>query len=96
MMQKQWATVDYRRNMSILGLVQKGGHKEIMAIGTYAEVEENIAEVAFVVREDLQRFGIASYLLGVLEEIAKENNYKKFTASVLRGNAAMIHVFKKQ
>jgi len=96
MMQKQWATVDYRRNMSILGLVQKEGHKEIMAIGTYAEVEEHIAEVAFVVREDLQGFGIASYLLGVLEEIAKENNYKKFTASVLRGNAAMIHVFKKR
>ncbi len=96
MMQKQWATVDYRRNMSILGLVQKGGHKEIMAIGTYAEVEEHIAEVAFVVREDLQGFGIASYLLGVLEEIAKENNYKKFTASVLRENTAMIHIFKKQ
>ncbi|MBW2218281.1 MAG: GNAT family N-acetyltransferase [Deltaproteobacteria bacterium] len=96
MMQKQWSTVDYRRNMSILGLVQKGGHKEIMAIGTYAEVEEHIAEVAFVVREDLQGFGIASYLLGVLEEIAKENNYTKFTASVLRGNVAMIHIFKKQ
>jgi len=96
MMQKQWATVDYRRNMSIIGLVQEGGHKEIMAIGTYAEVEEHIAEVAFVVREDFQGFGIASYLLDVLEKIAKENNYKKFTATVLRGNTPMIHVFKKR
>jgi RimJ/RimL family protein N-acetyltransferase len=96
MMQKQWATVDYRRNMSIIGLVQEGGHKEIMAIGTYAEVEEHTAEVAFVVREDFQGLGIASYLLNVLEKIAKENNYKRFTANVLRGNTSMIHVFKKR
>ncbi len=41
--------------MSIIGLVQRGGHKEIMAIGSYAMEEEGNkrAEVAFVVREDL-------------------------------------------
>ena len=38
--------------MSIIGLVQKGGHKEIMAIGTYAQEDDTRAEVAFVVRED--------------------------------------------
>ncbi len=34
--QKHWASVDYHKSMSIIGLVQKGGHKEIIAIGTYA------------------------------------------------------------
>jgi len=94
--QKQWANVDYRKNMSIIGLVQKGGHKEIMAIGSYAQEEENRAEVAFVIREDFQGMGIASYLLEVLELIAKENNYAGFSATVLAENAAMIHVFKKR
>jgi acyl-CoA hydrolase/RimJ/RimL family protein N-acetyltransferase len=94
--QKQWATVDYRKNMSIIGLVQKGGHKEIMAIGSYAQEEENRAEVAFVIREDFQGMGIASYLLEVLEQIAKENKYTGFSATVLAENAAMIRVFKKR
>jgi acyl-CoA hydrolase/GNAT superfamily N-acetyltransferase len=94
--QKQWSRVDYRKNMSIIGLVQKGGHKEIMAIGSYAEDEDERAEVAFVVREDFQGNGVASYLLEILEKIAKENQYRSFSATVLRENAAMIRVFKKR
>lgn len=94
--QEQWASVDYRKNMSIIGLMQKGGHKEIMAIGSYAMDDENKAEVAFVVREDFQNMGIASYLLEFLERIAKENSFKGFTATVLKENAAMIHVFKER
>ena len=94
--QKHWASVDYHKNMSIIGLVQKGGHKEIVAIGTYAYDREQVAEIAFVVREDYQSMGIASYLLEVLEQIAKKNNYTHFQASVLRENSAMIQVFRKR
>ncbi|MGD9974370.1 MAG: GNAT family N-acetyltransferase [Desulfatirhabdiaceae bacterium] len=94
--QKQWASVDYRKNMSFIGFTQKGGSREIMAICSYAEEEENRAEVAFVVREDFHGQGICSFMLKTLEEIAKENNYKGFSASVLRENAAMIRVFKKR
>jgi acyl-CoA hydrolase len=94
--QKQWASVDYRKNMSLIGLVQKGGHQEIMAIGSYAMADEATAEVAFVVREDYQGQGVASYLLGELERIAKLNDYKKFSATVLRENKGMLHVFRKR
>ena len=94
--QKQWSSVDYHKNISIIGLVQKGGHKEIMAIGSYAEENDHCAEVAFVVREDFQGKGIATYLIEILEKIAKENHYQSFCATVLRENSAMIHVFKKR
>jgi GNAT superfamily N-acetyltransferase len=94
--QRHWASIDYRKNMSIVGLVQKGGHKEIIAIGTYACEQDQQAEVAFVVREDYQGMGIASHLLAVLEGIAKENQYTRFSATVLRQNASMIQVFKKR
>jgi len=94
--QKHWASVDYHKNMSIIGLVLQKGHKEIIAIGTYAYEKDRWAEVAFVVREDFQGMGIASYLLAVLEKIAKENDYTHFSASVLRENRAMIQVFKKR
>jgi acyl-CoA hydrolase len=94
--QKQWASVDYRKNMSMIGLVQRGGHQEIVAIGTYAQEDDSSAEVAFVVREDFQGMGIASYLLEILEGIAKENDYKRFTATVLQDNQAMLSVFRKR
>lgn len=94
--QEQWASVDYRKNMSIVGLASKGGQKEIIAIGSYAMAEEDRAEVALVVREDFQCMGVGSYLLEILERIAKENNYKGFMASVLAENRAMMHVFRKR
>jgi acyl-CoA hydrolase len=93
--QKQWASVDYRKNMSLIGMVQKGGHKEIMAIGSYAD-DGDRAEVAFVVREDFQSMGVASHFLEKLEAIARKNDYKGFTATVLKENAAMLKVFKRQ
>jgi len=94
--QKQWSSVDYRKNMSIIGLVQLGGHQEIIGIGSYAQEDDRRAEVAFVVREDFQGMGIASYLLDILVKIAKENRYNSFCATVLRENAAMVRVFKKR
>ncbi|KPJ76666.1 MAG: acetyl-CoA hydrolase [Deltaproteobacteria bacterium SG8_13] len=94
--QRQWSSIDYRRNISIVGLAQSGGHKEIIAIGSYAMDNETRAEVAFVVREDYQGMGIASYLLQVLENIAKENGFQGFMAAVLHENAPMIRVFKKR
>jgi acyl-CoA hydrolase/RimJ/RimL family protein N-acetyltransferase len=94
--QQQWASVDYRKNMSMIGLARIGGHQEIIAIASYAEESEFRAEVAFVVREDFQGMGIASHLLAIMQRIAKENNYKGFCATVLRENSAMIHVFRKR
>jgi GNAT superfamily N-acetyltransferase len=94
--QRQWASIDYRKNMSILGLVRKGGHKEIVAIGSYAEDDMDRVEVAFVVRENYQRMGIASYLLDMLERIAEENGYTGFSASALRENKGMLQVFRNR
>ena len=96
MLQKQWAQVDYRRNMTIIGLMQLGKRKQIVAIGSYAEADTNSAEVAFLVKEKLHGMGIGSYLLEILETIAKANNYKQFIATVLAENRKMLNVFKKK
>ena len=93
--QREWASVDYRNNMSIIGLVTEGGHQDIVAIGSYADEGDKKAEIAFVVRENFQGLGVASYLLGMLEKIARENEFTGFTAYVLRKNPGMLHVFKK-
>ncbi len=95
MLQKQWATVDYHQNMTLIGIVQVGKHKEIVAIGSYGSAGEGIAEVAFVVKEEYQNMGLGTYMLKMLEKIARENKYKAFTAAVLTENEAMIRVFEK-
>ena len=92
MAQDHWANIDYRKNISLIGVVQNRGNKEIATIGTYAELDEKWAEVAFVVREDFQRLGIAKYIFKALEKIASTNGFKGFYASVLPSNTAMINL----
>lgn len=93
MAQAHWAEMDYRSFISLVGLVRNKGNKEIMAIGTYAELEKGWAEVAFVVREKFHGQGVARYLLEELETIARNNGYKGFVATVLPENRAMQHIF---
>ncbi|MDY0375538.1 MAG: GNAT family N-acetyltransferase [Desulfobacterium sp.] len=96
MLQRQWADVDYMRNMTIIGVMQKGRRKQIVAIGSYAEAGENQAEVAFLVKDELHGMGIGTYLLEVLEGIARKNRYTAFVATVLAENRRMVRVFQNR
>lgn len=49
-----------------------------MAMGTYTGVDGSQAEVAFLVHENYQGMGIASYILQELEKIALQNGYRVF------------------
>ena len=95
MAQDHWASIDYRKNISLIGSVQKKGNKEIIAIGTYAAIDDKWAEVAFVVREDFQNQGIAGYLFKELERVASTNGFVGFFATTLPENKAMISLAKK-
>jgi len=95
MAQEHWSTLDYRTNISLIGLIQNRGNKEIVAVATYAAQDEEWAEVAFVVREDLHHMGVASYLLKELEKIARKNNFSGFYATTLPENKGMIELARK-
>ncbi len=94
--QQDWAEIDYRTSMSLIGRVQRGGHYEVMAIGSYSSGENGYAEVAFVVHDDFQGQGVAGKMLEYLEQIARENGFVGFVASVLEANQAMLHVLQKR
>jgi len=96
MAQKHWSYLDYRDNITLIGLVRQQGKKEIVAIGSYMKASEDRAEVAFVTREDYQGQGIAGYLLDMLEKIARENDFKGFVAYLLSSNRPMLRVFRKR
>lgn len=95
MAQEHWSTLDYRNNISLIGLIQNKGIKEIIAVATYAALDKEWAEVAFVVREDFHHMGVASYLLKELEKIARKNGFKGFYATTLPENKSMIELARK-
>jgi len=96
MLQGEYSAIDYHNNMFLIGMAQRKRHQEIIAVGTYVDMGNDLAEIAFVTREDFQGLGIASYLLKQLEKIARENGFKGFYATVLPENESMRHVFTKR
>jgi acyl-CoA hydrolase/RimJ/RimL family protein N-acetyltransferase len=93
---QEYVNVDYRRCMSIVGLVDESGIERIIAEGRYVRLQDRpFADTAFVVDEKYQGQGIATFLLDTLISFAREQGIKGFTADVLADNKAMIRIYEK-
>lgn len=84
-------TVDYRTRMAFVGLLRG----EIVGVARYEGIDETTAEVAFVVRDDLQGRGIGSILLEHLAAAARERGITRFVAETLPMNQRMIATFRE-
>ena len=88
--------INHRSDVAIVATLPASQGEEMIAIGRYyLDESTNLAEVAFVVRDEWQNRGIGSFLLRHLATIAKRNGISGFTAEVLRENRAMQRVFQK-
>jgi len=88
--------IDHRTELAIVCTVPEAHGEDVIAIGRYyLDEKSNMAEVAFVVRDDWQNRGIGTALLRYLAQIAVRNGIRGFTAEVLRANRAMQRVFHK-
>jgi len=93
---QEYVNVDWSRDLSIVALVGEEGKGRIIAEGRYLGIPGSLlAELVFVVDENFQSTGIATYLYGMLIRLAKEKGLKGFTADVLFDNQAMMKVFHK-
>jgi len=93
---QDYVNVDYRKTMSIVGLVGEPGEEGIIAEARYVcDPHEAHADLAFVVDEAYQGKGIATFMFEALIKIAKERGLRGFTADVLATNKAMLKVFEK-
>jgi GNAT superfamily N-acetyltransferase len=93
---QEYVNIDYQRVMSLVGLAGEAAGRHIIAEGRYVLSRyEPFADVAFVVDEDFQGRGIATYLVKLLVEVARKQGIKGFTADVLASNRAMMKVFEK-
>lgn len=93
---QEYVNIDYRRNMSIVGIVEEGGTEEIIAEARYSRHrEDSLADTAFVVDEKFVGRGIASFLIEMLIRYSREHGITGFSADVLYDNKAMLKVFEK-
>lgn len=91
-----YVNVDWKQDMSIVGLVGEPGKGKIIAEGRYFRIPGSaFAEVVFVVDEKYQGKGVATFLYSMLVRLAKERGIKGFKADVLFFNIGMMKVFRK-
>jgi RimJ/RimL family protein N-acetyltransferase len=93
---QEYVTVDYRRIMSVVGVIEETGTERIVAEGRYVRSHDRpYSDTAFIVDEAYQGKGMASFLFELLIKIAKEEGVEGFTADVLSVNKAMLRVYEK-
>ena len=91
---QEFLKVDYQRDMVLVASTGKAESDPLIAIGRYnLDRRTNMAEVAFLVRDDWQNKGLGTAMLRSLVESAKANGIHGFTAEVLADNQPMLRVF---
>jgi GNAT superfamily N-acetyltransferase len=87
--------LDYEQSM---GLVVCAGedYKDIIGMARYdVDPAVNLADIAFVVRDEWQRKGAGTLLFRRMQAIARARGVAGFTADILPDNKAMMSVFQK-
>ncbi|MGI6398077.1 MAG: GNAT family N-acetyltransferase [Desulfomonilia bacterium] len=93
---QQYVNIDYINTLSIVGLTGPPEEEHIIAEARFVKDRKKpCGDVAFVVEEQYQGIGIATYLYEMLVTLARERGLQGFTADVLASNKAMMKVFEK-
>ncbi|MGB4855967.1 MAG: GNAT family N-acetyltransferase [Candidatus Dechloromonas phosphoritropha] len=85
--------MDFDNRVALIVTHMVAGREVVIASSSYARCGDDMAEVAFVVEEDMHGLGIARRLLMHLGRIARDRGISHFIAEVLVTNAAMLRVF---
>lgn len=82
--------VDHRDRVALVAEVSG----EIVGVGRFDRLDSDRAEVAFVVTDRMQGFGLGGLLLSRLVEMARSLGVTTFVAEVLPGNMRMLGAFR--
>ena len=93
---QKYVSIDYEDILSVVAIVEKGRNERIIAEARYAYDKKTDAyEVAFIVDEEFQGKGVATFLFNYLIKVARDRGIVWFIAHVLPRNEAMLKVFEK-
>ncbi len=91
-----YVNIDYRTDISVVALLGEPKNETIIAEARFAKLDdEEFGDLAFIVDESYHGLGIASYMYGMLIQLAKDRGLKGFVAEILEHNKAMLRVFEK-
>jgi len=85
---------DERRSVTLIAERTLAGDTRIIAVGSYIATTDAAAEAAFAVDDRLQGQGLATELLERLAVIAAGHGFRRFDATTLADNYAMLGVFR--
>ncbi len=89
---QRFTRVDHDRRVALVALL--GG--AIIGVARYDALDDDNAEVAFLVEDAHQGRGLAQLLLEHLAQAARDRGLRGFVADVLPDNSRMIQVFREQ
>ena len=85
--------VDYATRFALIA--ETGEPSQIISHASFARINAERAEVAFLVADNWQGRGISSIMLAQLAQIAEQQGIATFVAEVLPANHRMIEVFRQ-
>ncbi|HEX5534340.1 MAG TPA: GNAT family N-acetyltransferase [Actinomycetales bacterium] len=88
---ERFTHVDYDARVALVALIGD----EIIGVGRYDRIDEQLAEVAFNIADGHQGRGLGSVLLEHLAAVARERGIHRFVAEVLPQNRKMVQVFRE-
>jgi len=89
-----YVNIDYKKSLSIVAEVKNGKLIAEARFGSLEE-EETHPEIAIVVDENYHNMGIATHILTLLMQHAKERKLKGFTGYILEDNKKILRVIEK-
>jgi acetyltransferase len=81
--------VDYCRRLALLAELDTPDGVQVVALGSFAAMDHNTAEVALVVADQWQRRGIGTVLASKVLLAAEARGFDRFVAHMLHGNAVI-------
>jgi acyl-CoA hydrolase/RimJ/RimL family protein N-acetyltransferase len=93
---QKFCTLDYDREMALVGLVRTGEADQIIAVGRYSvDPSTNLAEVAFTIHDKFQGQGVGTWILRRLIEVARLRGIRGFVGYVSPANIRMMNLFHR-
>jgi GNAT superfamily N-acetyltransferase len=81
--------VDYRRQLALLVELDTAEGAEVVALGSYAALDDRCVEVGLVVRDEWQRQGIGIALADRVMRAAQARGFDRFVAHTLWDNVVL-------
>lgn len=87
--------LDYEANMALV-IETQAPEPQIVGMCRFdVDPKDNLADIAFVIKDELHGKGLGTLLMRRMTEIARERGLAGFSADVLTSNTAMLGIFHK-